>query len=32
VWINTDVTLNGAQLTKVDINPWLLSVGIGHRF
>lgn len=32
IWMNTDVTLNGAQLTKVDINPWLLSVGIGYRF
>jgi outer membrane protein len=32
VWMNTDVTLNGAQLTKVDVNPWLFSVGIGYRF
>ena len=32
VWMNTDVKLNGAQLTKVDLNPWLLSVGVGYRF
>jgi outer membrane protein len=32
IWMNTDVTLNGAQLTKVDINPWMFSIGIGYRF
>jgi outer membrane protein len=32
IWMNTDVTLNGAPLTKVDIDPWLFSVGIGYRF
>ena len=32
VWMDTDVTLNGARLTKVDINPWLISVGVGYRF
>lgn len=32
VWMDTDVTLNGAKLTKVDINPWLISVGVGYRF
>ena len=32
VWMNTDVTLNGAKLTNVDINPWMFSVGIGYRF
>ena len=32
IWMNTDVTLNGAQLTKVDINPWMFSIGLGYRF
>jgi outer membrane protein len=32
VWMNTDVSLNGAKLTTVDINPWLLSLGVGYRF
>ena len=32
VWMDTDVALNGTRLTTVDINPWLLSVGIGYRF
>jgi outer membrane protein len=32
VWMDTDVSLNGRTLTTVDINPWLLSVGIGYRF
>lgn len=32
VWMDTDVSLNGARLTKVDINPWLLSIGVGYRF
>jgi outer membrane protein len=32
VWMDTDVSLNGARLTKVDINPWLISVGVGYRF
>jgi len=32
VWMDTDVTLNGAPLTKVDINPWMFSIGVGYRF
>jgi outer membrane protein len=32
VWIDTDVSLNGVRLTTLDINPWLLSIGIGYRF
>ena len=32
VWMDTDVSLNGAKLTKVDINPWLLSIRVGYRF
>jgi|GEM_PF-5604507 outer membrane protein W len=30
--MDTDVSLNGARLTTVDINPWLISVGAGYRF
>jgi outer membrane protein len=32
MWMNTDVSLNGTRLTTVDINPWLLSIGVGYRF
>lgn len=32
VQIETDVKLNGAKLTTLGINPWLLSVGVGYRF
>lgn len=33
VWINTDVKFNnGAIRADVDINPWLVGVGIGYRF
>lgn len=32
VWMDTEVKLNGATLTTVDINPWLLSLGVGYRF
>lgn len=30
--INTDVTINGAINADVDIDPWVLGVGIGRRF
>lgn len=32
IWMDVDAQLNGATLTTVDINPWLLSVGVGYRF
>lgn len=32
IWMDVDAKLNGATLTTVDINPWLLSVGVGYRF
>jgi outer membrane protein len=32
MWMDTDVSLNGVRLTTVDINPWLLSIGVGYRF
>ncbi|MBR9826022.1 MAG: OmpW family protein [Alphaproteobacteria bacterium] len=30
--INTDVTINGAINADVDIDPWVVGVGIGRRF
>jgi outer membrane protein len=32
VWINTDVELNGVDVGDVDINPWVLGVGVGYRY
>lgn len=32
VKIDTDVKLNGSKIGHVDLNPWLLGVGIGYRF
>jgi len=32
IWMDADAKLNGVTLTTVDINPWLLSVGVGYRF
>ena len=32
VYIKTDVTVNGAKLTTLHIDPLLASVGIGYRF
>jgi outer membrane protein len=33
VWFNTDATINGGALTSdVDLDPWVVSVGIGRRF
>lgn len=32
IFMDTDVKLNGATLTTVDINPWLVAVGVGYRF
>lgn len=32
IWMDTEVKLAGVPLTTVDINPWLLSVGVGYRF
>lgn len=30
--INTDATLNGAALTDVEIDPWVVGVSYVHRF
>lgn len=33
IWINTDASFNGGAVrADVDINPWLLGVGVGYRF
>lgn len=32
VWIDTDVELNGNDIGTLNIDPWLLSVGVGYRF
>jgi len=32
VWLDTDVKLNGDKIGTLNIDPWLLSVGVGYRF
>lgn len=33
IWLNTDVDVNnGAIAADVDLDPWVLGVGIGYRF
>lgn len=33
VWFNTEAAINGGALTSdVDLDPWVVSVGIGRRF
>lgn len=32
VWMSSDVTLNGAKVSAVQINPWLIGAGFGYRF
>jgi outer membrane protein len=32
VWIDTDVELNGNKVGTLNLDPWLLSVGVGYRF
>jgi outer membrane protein len=33
VWFNTEATINGGTLTSdVDLDPWVVSIGIGRRF
>ena len=33
VFINTDVTINNGAITAdVDLDPWIIGVGIGYRF
>lgn len=30
-WIKTDVSLAGTKLTTVNVDPWILGVGVGYR-
>lgn len=33
LWLDTDVTINnGAAKADVDIDPWLVGIGIGYKF
>lgn len=33
IFLNTDVSMNGGAITAdVDIDPWIVGVGIGYRF
>jgi len=34
VWLETDVSVNGGAITgnDVEINPWIISLGVGYRF
>ena len=39
VWLDTDVKLNGAatgnvwrKIDSLDINPWVVGIGIGKKF
>lgn len=33
LWLNTDVSVNsGAVTADVDIDPWIVGVGVGYRF
>jgi outer membrane protein len=33
VWINTDVRINGGAVTAdVDLDPWIIGIGIGYKF
>ncbi len=33
LWLNTDATINGGAIKgDVDVDPWIVGVGIGYRF
>ena len=33
LWLNTDVKVNGGALrADVDIDPWIIGIGVGYRF
>jgi outer membrane protein len=33
LWLNTDVKVNGGALkADVDIDPWIVGIGVGYRF
>ncbi len=31
-WLNVDATVNNAILADIDVDPWIVGVGIGYRF
>jgi outer membrane protein len=31
-WMSTDVYAGGATVAKLDLNPWIMSIGVGYRF
>ncbi len=31
-WLNVDATVNGAIVADIDVDPWIVGVGIGYRF
>jgi outer membrane protein len=33
VWFNTDADVNGGALfSDVDLDPWVVSIGVGRKF
>ena len=32
LWLETDATIGGAVTADVDIDPWIIGVGLGYRF
>lgn len=33
LWLNTDVKINGGAITAdVDLDPWIVGVGVGYKF
>lgn len=32
IWIKTDVSLNGAHVGELKINPWVFGLGVGTKF
>lgn len=32
IWIGSDVFLDGVKISKVNLDPWALSIGVGKRF
>ncbi|MCL2657872.1 MAG: outer membrane beta-barrel protein [Betaproteobacteria bacterium] len=31
-WMNTDVYLGGNTVAKLNLDPWIMSIGVGYRF
>jgi outer membrane protein len=32
VWLSSDVKAGGEKISKVNLDPWLFSMGVGYRF